>query len=214
MRPLFFLWEREVDKTGIQIALYLSMKILLSTDQIQDCHPVELAAEIAGVNMLGQMQLSNTLEQQVISIQPDVLVIYVAEFSGLLLSQLKALKKNYPLPVVLFTPDRNQESIDMAVDAGVTSYVVDCDNLDRFKPLLDVAKARFHQQHKLEQELDKSRQALADRKLIDKAKGILMEQKNVSEEEAYVALRKLAMDKNKRIGEIAEQFVQAAEMLM
>lgn len=190
------------------------MKILLTTDEILDTQIVERAAALADIEVVSQLKLSNTLEHQVISYEPDMLVIYVSEFSRQLMSQLTAIKFSHPLPVVLFTPDRREESIESAVEAGVTSYIVDCDNLDRFKPLLDVAKARFQKLRQLEQELNKSKQALADRKVIDKAKGILMQQKDVSEEEAYSALRKLAMDKNKRIGEIAEQFVQAAEMLI
>lgn len=190
------------------------MNILLATDEILDSNIVEKAAEKADIQVLAQFMLSNTLEHQVISHAPDMLVIYVGEFSKQLMTQLCAIKQNGAVPVVLFTPDRREASIESAVESGVTSYIIDCDNLDRFKPLLDVARARFQKQRQLEQELDKLKQALADRKVIDKAKGILMQQKNISEEEAYSALRKLAMDKNKRMGEVAEQFVAAAEMLI
>ena len=82
------------------------------------------------------------------------------------------------------------------------------------KPLLEVAIARFREQQRLETKLDNTKQALEDRKVIDKAKGILMRQKNMSEDDAYRTLRKIAMDKNIKIGEVAEQLVLVADVLV
>jgi response regulator NasT len=92
--------------------------------------------------------------------------------------------------------------------------VVDCDDPTRLGALLDVAKARFLEQQNLKNELLKTKYALQERKRVEKAKGIVMKMRSISEEQAYDAMRKLAMNNNKRIGEIAEQIISASEVLV
>ena len=127
---------------------------------------------------------------------------------------IRELQSTASLPVVVFTHDGSPESIDAAVKAGASSYIVDCNDYNRLSSLLEVAKRRFKEQFRLQTELDSTRQALQDRKIIDKAKGILMKERGMSEDDAYRTLRKMAMDKNRKIGEIAEQLVQVADMLV
>jgi response regulator NasT len=147
-------------------------------------------------------------------LQPDALVVVSDEIDRSILRELRAVKDAYPLPVLVFTRDSSADSIDAAVKAGASSYIVDCNDLDRLKSLLEVAGARFREQERVESELDNTRQALEDRKVIDKAKGILMKQKSMSEDDAYKALRKMAMDRNKKLSEVAEQLVLVADMLV
>jgi response regulator NasT len=100
-----------------------------------------------------------------------------------------------------------------AINAGVSAYVVDGLNPARVKPVLDVAVARFNQFQALNDELGRAKASLAERKIIERAKGILMQQKKLSEEEAYRALRRAAMEQNRRIAEVAEYLVSAARLL-
>ena len=127
---------------------------------------------------------------------------------------MKAITAKQPLPMIVFTRDSSAGSIDAAVKAGATTYVVDCHDPERLGSLLGVAKSRFDEQQRLKQELLQTKIALSDRKNVEKAKGIIMKTKSVSEDQAYNAMRKLAMNHNKRLGEIAEQIISASEILV
>ena len=107
-----------------------------------------------------------------------------------------------------------QQSIRAAVSAGVAAYVVDCSNVDRLGAVLDVAVIRFAESQRLKKELLKAKTSLAERNTVEKAKGIIMRQRKISEDAAYQLLRKLAMDRNRRIGEVASDVIAAAEVLI
>jgi two-component system, response regulator / RNA-binding antiterminator len=110
--------------------------------------------------------------------------------------------------------DRSDSSmIEAAIDAGVSAYVVDGLRQERVKPILDMAIGRFNAFSRMERELAEARSELADRKVIDRAKGILMKSRGVSEEEAYKLLRTTAMNQNRKIAEIAQSLVLAAGLL-
>jgi len=190
------------------------MDILLVSDCIEGEHPVAEAARRAACRVVKQVGPNDEAAYHVKRLRPDALVVVSDEIDRSILRELRSVKDTYPLPVLVFTRDSSADSIDAAVKAGASSYIVDCSDLDRLKPLLEVAGARFREQERIESELDSTRQALEDRKVIDKAKGILMKQKSMSEDEAYKALRKMAMDRNKKLGEVAEQLVLVADMLV
>jgi response regulator NasT len=130
------------------------------------------------------------------------------------MSEMSAITEKRPIPMLVYTRDSRPDSIDTAVKAGATAYVVDCNDPERLGPLLDVARYRFEEQQRLKQELLLTKSALQDRKRIEKAKGIIMKTKRLSEDQAYKAMRKLAMNHNKRMGEIAEQIISASEVLV
>jgi response regulator NasT len=118
-----------------------------------------------------------------------------------------------PRPIVMFTQDQDRTMIREALKAGVTAYVVDGLSAERIRPIMDVAVARFEQSQALHQELQEARATLAERKVIERAKGILMQQRGCSEDEAYRLLRKAAMDGNKRLAEVAEQLIAMIKLL-
>lgn len=190
------------------------MDILLVSDCIEGDHPVAQAAARAACRVIKQVGPNDEAAHYVERMRPDAMVVVSDEMDRTILRELRAVKLINPLPVLVFTRDGTLESIDAAVKAGASSYIVDCGDLGRLKSLLEVATARFREQRRLESELDSTKQALEGRKAIDRAKGILMKQKGMNEDEAYKALRKLAMDRNMKIGEMAEQLIEAAEMLM
>jgi len=146
-------------------------------------------------------------------VQPDVVIVDMDAPNRDTLESLRSVQAHTPRPMVMFSQDDDSESIRRAVQAGVSAYVVDGLQSKRVRPILDAAIARFEQYRALESELDKTRSQLAERKTIDRAKGIIMSQRKVSEPEAYQLLRKAAMDRNVRLVEVAENILAAAEIL-
>jgi response regulator NasT len=123
------------------------------------------------------------------------------------------LNQDQPKPIVLFAERSDDETIAAAMRAGVSAYVVDALNPKLLKSIMQVAIARFREFQALRRELEETRTKLAERKLIDKAKGLLMQHKSLSEQDAYQALRKLAMDRNQRIGDVARNVIAVMELL-
>jgi response regulator NasT len=116
-------------------------------------------------------------------------------------------------PIAMFVDQSDTASIQASVDAGVSAYIVGGLHKERIKPILDLCISRFNAFAKLRDELDRAKTALDDRKVIDRAKGILMKAKTLTEEQAYAMLRTTAMNEKKKIAEIAQAVVTAAEML-
>ncbi len=144
---------------------------------------------------------------------PDLVLIDIDSPSRDTLESLRSVQARQPRPMVLFTQDDTGESIRDAIQAGVTAYVVDGIERRRVRPIVEAAMARFNQFRALEDELARTKGQLEERKLIERAKGIVMEQQGISEAEAYQAMRKLAMRKNKRLKDIAESVIAAAELM-
>ncbi len=144
---------------------------------------------------------------------PDLVLIDIDSPSRDTLEALRTVQAEQPRPMVMFIQDDAGESIRRAVDAGVTAYVVDGLENRRVRPIIDAAMARFTQYRALEQELAETRNKLNDRKLIERAKGLIMKQQGVDEAAAYQAMRKLAMRKNKKLAEIADGVISAAELM-
>lgn len=147
-------------------------------------------------------------------IRADAVVMISRRVSDPVLRAVRVFNNACPLPVVLFTEDSLQPSIRAAVGAGVAAYVVDCRDVGRLGAVLDVALIRFTESQRLKKELLKVKTSLAERNTVEKAKGIIMRQRNISEDAAYQLLRKLAMDRNRRIGEVASEVIAAAEVLI
>ena len=144
---------------------------------------------------------------------PDVLLIRCDSPGDALLCALRELSLNTPLPVLLFTAARDRDLIHRAVRAGVSAYVVDGLSSGRLDSILEVAIVRFSETQRLRRELADVRANLAERKAVERAKGILMKQRGFDEPQAYHALRKMAMDRNLRIGEVAENVIAVADLL-
>jgi response regulator NasT len=167
----------------------------------------------SGHEIISYASSTFNLHQQVEALQPDVIVIDTESPDRDTLEHLCLVSRNQPRPIVMFTHDDDSGKIREAVRAGVNAYVVDGLSTERISPIIDVAIARFQEYQALRQELQEANTKLAERKDIDRAKGILMKSRKLSEDEAYRALRKLAMDKNLRIGEVAQQVISVAELL-
>ena len=153
------------------------------------------------------------LQARVASLRPDVIVVHLESPSRDVLEQMSGLSRQAERPVAMFVDRSDQTMMQAAVDAGISAYVVDGLRQDRIKSILDIAILRFNAFARLQRELDEARSELADRKLIERAKGILMSRKGLSEDEAYKLLRRQAMNEKRKIADIARAIVTAADLL-
>ncbi len=190
------------------------MDLILVADCLDNSQPLLRAASNAGYRILKLIGPNDEANSYVETLRPDAMIIVSDEIDRPILREMRAISQKRPTPMLVFTRDSQPESIDAAVKAGASAYVVDCSDPDRLGSLLDVAEARFEEQQRLKKELLRTKNALQERKSVERAKGIIMKSKRLSEDEAYKAMRKLAMNHNKRMGEIAEQIISASEVLV
>lgn len=154
-----------------------------------------------------------SLARQIKERQPDIVLIDIANPSRDTLEELALASGPMERPVAMFV-DRSEAGLsDAAIEAGVSAYVVDGMQPARVKPVLDAAIARFRMFQRMRTELAETKRALEDRKVIDRAKGMIMKARGVEEDEAYAILRKAAMDQNKRVADVAGALVTAAGLL-
>ena len=150
---------------------------------------------------------------QVRKIEPDVIIIDRDSPDRDTLEHVCSVTRDEPRPIVLFTQNGDRATIQAAVRAGVSAYIVGGMSAERLRPIMDVAMARFEEFQAMRQELEKAKLSLAERKQIERAKGIVMKSRGVSEDEAYGMLRKLAMERNQRLAQVAENVLSMAELL-
>ncbi|MGR3762266.1 ANTAR domain-containing response regulator (plasmid) [Roseobacteraceae bacterium NS-SX3] len=155
----------------------------------------------------------SSVARQIQARDPDVVLIGIENPSRDVLEELALASGPAERPVAMFV-DRSAEGLSAAaVEAGVSAYVVDGLQPARLKPVLDAAIARFRLFQRMRAELAEAKRALEERKIIDRAKGMIMKARGISEEQAYALLRKTAMDQNKRVAEVAQALVTAAGLL-
>lgn len=173
-----------------------------------DQHPgrsaiLQQALSDAGHRVVARVQPDQNLLREVRDCQPDIIIIDMESPGRDTLEQMREIGRDQPRPIILFSNKRDGDYIRQAVQAGVSAYVVDGLSRERVMPIVEVAMARFREFEALRRELQEAKNQLADRKVIDKAKGILMQRKGLSEEDAYRLLRKAAMDRNMRVADVA-----------
>jgi response regulator NasT len=167
-------------------------------------------AGFTGVTHISEM---HNLLVRIYALDPDVILIDLENPSRDVLEQMFQVSRAVRRPIAMFVDQSDSASIQASVDAGVSAYIVDGLKKERIKPILDLCISRFNAFSKLQDELERTKSALEDRKVIDRAKGILMKLKGLNEDEAYVLLRSTAMREKKKIGDIAQSIVTAAELL-
>lgn len=151
--------------------------------------------------------------RRIADINPDVIVIDLGNPNRDMLENMFQLSRVVKRPVAMFVDQSDLASIEAAVDAGVSAYVVDGLRQERVKSILDMAVSRFNAYSRLKRELEEARGEIENRKLVERAKGILMKSRGLSEEAAYTLLRKTAMNQNRKIAEIAQALITAAGLL-
>jgi response regulator NasT len=156
--------------------------------------------------------MSNLLSR-VAAINPDVILIDLENPSRDALEQMFQVSRWAKRPIAMFVDKSDSDSVQAAIDAGVSAYVVDGLRRERIKPVLDVTISRFHFFNRLTSELSAARTALEERKLIEQAKSIVMKQKGIPEHEAYSLIRRTAMNQGSKVAEIARSLVTAVSLL-
>jgi len=185
---------------------------------IVDESPIRAAILEEGLREAGYTEVVRISEMQsllsrIYTLDPDVIVIDLENPSRDILEQMFQVSRAVRRPIAMFVDQSDTASIQASVDAGVSAYIVDGLKKERLKPILDLCISRFNAFSRLQDELDRTKSALEERKVIDRAKGILMKLKGLTEEEAYVLLRSTAMREKKKIGEIAQSILTASELL-
>jgi two-component system, response regulator / RNA-binding antiterminator len=184
---------------------------------IVDDSPVRAAILEEGLREAGYVNVvriegTAKLLAHIYAIDPDVILIDLENPSRDVLEQMFQVSRIVKRPVAMFVDQADSASIQASVDAGVSAYIVDGLKKERIKSILDLCISRFNAFSRLQSELEQTKSALEERKVIDRAKGILMKAKNLSEEQAYASLRKTAMNENRKIAEVAQSVVTAAEL--
>ena len=184
---------------------------------IVDKNPIRAAILEDGLRDAGHIQVvrvedTSHLLARIYTIDPDVILIDLENPSRDVLEQMFQVSRAVKRPVAMFVDQSDRASIEAAVDAGVSAYIVGGLRKERVQNILDLCISRFNSFAKLQNELESARSALEDRKIIDRAKGILMKAKNLNEETAYAMMRKTAMNENKKIAEVAQSVITAAEL--
>ena len=167
----------------------------------------------AGFTSVEHISEMHNLLARIYRIDPDVILIDLENPSRDVLEQMFQVSRAVRRPIAMFVDQSDAASIQQSVEAGVSAYIVDGLKKERIKPILDLCISRFNAFSKLQDELDRTKSALEDRKTLDRAKGLLMKAKGLTEEEAYVLIRSTAMREKKKIGEIAQSIITAAELL-
>lgn len=190
----------------------LDLAILVIDDNADRAAILEQGLVEAGYTKVTTMRSLINLTQRVQALAPDVIIVDLANPDRDTLESMFQVSREVRRPIAMFVDQADRESIAKAIDAGVSAYVVDGLKKERVRPVVEMAVSRFNVFDKLRRERDEAVSQLADRKVIDRAKGMLMDKRGMSEREAYGALRQAAMRQNRRIAEIAQSVITAFEM--
>jgi len=189
------------------------LRVLLVNDTDKPIAELQGALRAAGYEVLPQVVAAAGLLKAVHEQQPDVVILDVDSPSRDTLEQLAMLNRHAPRPVVMFSADGDDALIRDALGAGVAAYVVDGLSPARLAPVLRVAMARFEQQSHVRQRMDELQRRLEDRRDIDRAKGLLMDRRGMTEAEAYAALRQQAMKQGLKLADVARRILSMADLL-
>lgn len=190
-----------------------NLKILVVEPNASRAHEIIDALKDAGWDQVTALASDVALARTVRQLDPDIVLIDLAHPDRDTLEQLSLASDARQRAVAMFVDQTDDELTQAAVTAGVSAYVVDGLQMTRIKSVLETAIARFQVMRKIQSELAAAKRALADRKTIDRAKGILMRQRQISEDEAYGLMRRAAMDQGKKVIDVAQALVTAADLL-
>ncbi|MBE2261396.1 MAG: ANTAR domain-containing protein [Burkholderiaceae bacterium] len=166
----------------------------------------------SGFNLVAVLPADSFLEQRLSQLQPDLIIVDAESEARDALEHVVVATRDARRPIVMFTNDSDTSHVREAVAAGVSAYIVAGLSPERIRPILDVAIARFEHEQSLRNELAEARNELQERKVIDRAKGLLMQRQGLDEAAAYARLRKTAMDRNLKLVEVAQRMLDVADL--
>jgi two-component system, response regulator / RNA-binding antiterminator len=187
--------------------------VLLLTQHAPHGPRLRETLESRGYYIVDELRDPIGLHTEVVRLAPDVVVVCTDFLRDEMLSGLRTLSSTAPRPVVVFASDASRQAIRDAIDAGAAAYVVEGWAPERVTPIIEAACARFEAFVAVRKALTAAENRLEERKLVERAKGIVMQQRRLSEEHAYAALRKMAMDQNLTLAEISRRVIDVARLL-
>jgi response regulator NasT len=190
-----------------------ALKVMIVDSDGERSRHLRGALTLAGYHVIAELREAIDLPDAVAGMKPHIVIVAADSPDRDTLEQISLTSRHAPRPVVMFTQDGASETIKAAVQAGVSAYVVDGLAPERLKPILDVACARFEAHQAISERLADTERELSERKSVERAKGLLMERRGLSEKEAFKELRNLAMSTGKTLGEVSETLVAAAKLL-
>jgi response regulator NasT len=189
------------------------LKVMLVDEDPDRAASVRAALEANGCEVVSRLASPMEIYDAVAASSPDVIIIDTESPSRDSLESLAFVSRDRPHPIVMFSGDRSSETIREAIRAGVSAYVVDGLSQERLQPILEVAVERFAAEQSLKQELADAKSQLSERKKVERAKGILMKQKSIAEDEAFQQLRRFAMDRGIKMADAAAQVIDMAKLM-
>lgn len=189
------------------------IRILVIDDNRIRASVIEEGLREAGYSRVSIIADSRPSVRAIVDADPDVVFIDLENPNRDVLEHMFQVSRAISRPIAMFVDRSDRDMIEAAVDAGVSAYIVDGLKKERLKPILDTAISRFNAFSRMREELDRTKRALEERKVIDRAKGILMRLRNIGEEEAHALLRRTAMNENRRIADVAQSVLTAADLL-
>jgi two-component system, response regulator / RNA-binding antiterminator len=190
------------------------LRVMIVDNDLKRTTPLKQSLLDSGYEVIAHLKDTINLDAACCELQPDIVIIDTDSPSRDTLENICVMTMHEPRPIVMFTHDGNKEKIKSATQAGVSAYVVGNIPSERLTPVIDAAVARFEEFKQLRLELKDANTKLSERKLVERAKGLLMKQRGIDENEAYSLLRNMAMQKNVRLATLSEQLIEAAKLLL
>jgi response regulator NasT len=190
------------------------LSVMLVDDDFLRTAPLKQSLTDAGYEVIAHLSSTANLDDAVRELKPDIVIIDTDSPSRDTLENLCVMNETVPKPIVMFTHDGDIEKMRAATKAGVSAYVVGSLSSESLKPVINAAVVRFEEVKSLREELGEAKLKLAERKVLEKAKGLLMKEHGFDEDHAYAMLRSMAMRQNKRIVVLAKEVIEAATKLL
>jgi len=188
-------------------------KVLLVSDEVANTHEIEEGLRSSGITQVKIISTESDVLNTLNEMSADLIVLDVKKPSTALFKQFALVHEFCPRPVVCFSSERDSKVIASSVKAGVTAYIVDGKDANRIRLIIDVAMARFNECSAVRKELAQVKDKLSERAVIERAKGLLIEHKRLTEDQAYQAMRKMAMDQGKKISIVAHEICDVVAAL-
>ena len=206
------------EASTLRVVIVLPLPLSIEPDDreqagVERARVLRIALLEAGYNVVAALPGDAFLPERIGQIQPDLIVVDAESQGRDILEHVVMATRDERRPIVMFSDDEDTAYLRKAVAAGVSAYVAVGTPAERIKPVLDVAMARFEMEESLRRELADARSELSDRKVLDRAKGLLMSRQGLTEPQAHARLRKAAMDKGLKLVEVAQRLIDAADLL-
>jgi two-component system, response regulator / RNA-binding antiterminator len=189
------------------------LRVMIIDNDLKRIKPLKQSLIDNGFDVIAHVEDDVHLQTKCCELQPDIVIIDTESPSRDVLDNVCMITQNNTKPVVMFAQDGDKAVVKAATKAGVSAYVVGTISSERLTPVIEAAIARFEETKHLREELQQANMKLDERKIVERAKGILMRQRNLDEDEAYKMLRSMAMQRNMKLADLSNQLIDAAKML-